>query len=81
METTAETRSVVPTTFPIKKQVHHVFEKGSGVCTVVTMVNSLKDMLALSIATLRPLASKHGVRQCGKKQKAQAVEELWDHYL
>ena len=45
-------------------------EKGSGVCTVDTMVNSLKDMLALSIATLRPLASKHGVRQCGKNKGA-----------
>merc|ERR1719186_1294619 len=81
-KTTPDTKSKVP---KAKKKVsiegHQVFEKGSGVCKVDPMVNSYKDMLALSIATLRPLASKHGVRQCGKKQKAQVVEELWEHYL
>ena len=81
-KTTPDTKSKVPKAKnKVSIEGHEVFEKGSGVCKVDPMVNSYKDMLALGIATLRPLASKHGVRQCGKKQKAQVVEELWEHYL
>merc|ERR1719186_351322 len=80
--TTPDTKSKVPKAKnKVSIEGHKVFEKGSGVCKVDPIVNSYKDMLALSIATLRPLASKLGVRQCGKKQKAQVVEELWEHYL
>eukprot|EP00092_Neocalanus_flemingeri_P073262 GFUD01090347.1.p1 GENE.GFUD01090347.1~~GFUD01090347.1.p1 ORF type:complete len:341 (-),score=117.50 GFUD01090347.1:13-1035(-) len=65
-----------------KEKVQNMYKKSTDICTAGNMVNSMQDLLAMSITILRPEASKHGVSsKSGRKPKLQLVEEVWEHYL
>eukprot|EP00092_Neocalanus_flemingeri_P027379 GFUD01029694.1.p1 GENE.GFUD01029694.1~~GFUD01029694.1.p1 ORF type:complete len:348 (+),score=114.42 GFUD01029694.1:55-1098(+) len=78
-----KTSSTAPKNVVIKKEkVQNMYKKSTDICTAGNMVNSMQDLLAMSITILRPEASKHGVSsKSGRKPKLQLVEEVWEHYL